>query len=63
MHVVVAIDYFTKWVEVEALSRITKKKTTDFVCRNLVCRYGILYSLIADNGRQFDNHNFREFCQ
>lgn len=63
MHAVVAIDYFTKWVEVEALSRITEKKTTDFVCRNLVCQYGIPYSLIADNGRQFDNHNFREFCQ
>lgn len=60
---IVIIDYFTKWVEVEALSRITEKKMTDFVWRNLVCRYGIPYALIADNGRQFDNNNFREFCQ
>ena len=30
-HAIVAIDYFTKWIEVEALSRITEKKTTDFV--------------------------------
>ena len=37
MHAIVAIDYFTKWIEVEALSRITEKKTTDFVWRNLVC--------------------------
>ncbi|XP_024033455.1 uncharacterized protein LOC112095582 [Citrus clementina] len=59
-HAIVAIDYFTKWVEVEALSRITEKKTTDFVWRNLVCRYGILYALVTDNGRQFDNHSFRE---
>ncbi|XP_052287208.1 uncharacterized protein LOC127898758 [Citrus sinensis] len=51
-HAIVAIDYFTKWIEVEALSRITEKKTTDFVWRNLVCRYGIPYALITDNGRQ-----------
>ncbi|XP_052300414.1 uncharacterized protein LOC127903754 [Citrus sinensis] len=62
-HAIVAIDYFTKWIEVEALSRITEKKTTDFVWRNLVCRYGIPYALVTDNGRQFDNHSFRDFCQ
>lgn len=47
----------------EALSRITEKKITDFLWRNIVCRYGIPYTLIVDNGRQFDNHNIREFCQ
>ncbi|KAH9668850.1 Ribonuclease H [Citrus sinensis] len=62
-HAIVAIDYFTKWIEVEALSRITEKKTTDFVWRNLVCRYGIPYALVTDNGRQFNNHSFRDFCQ
>ena len=60
-HAMVVIDYFTKWIEV-VLSRITEKKTTDFVWRNLVCRYGIPYALITDNGRQFDNHNFMDFC-
>lgn len=30
---------------------------------NLVYQYVILYALIANNGRQFDNHNFMEFCQ
>ncbi|KAH9684964.1 Ribonuclease H [Citrus sinensis] len=62
-HAIIAIDYFTNWIEVEALSRITEKKTTDFVWRNLVCRYGIPYALVTDNGRQFDNHSFRDFCQ
>ena len=62
-HAIVAIDYFTKWIEVEALSKITEKKTTDFVWRNLVCRYGIPYALVTDNGRQFDNHSFRDFCR
>ena len=62
-YVIVAIDYFTKWVEVEALNRITEKKTTDFVWRNLVYHYGIPYALVADNGRQFNNNNFKEFYQ
>ena len=44
-----AVDYFTKWVKVKALSRIIEKNITDFMLRNLVCRYGIPYALIADN--------------
>lgn len=62
-HVVVAVDYFTKWIEVETLSMIIEKKTTKFVWRKIVCPYRIPYALIEDNGRQFDNHIFREFCQ
>ena len=62
-HAIIAIDYFTKWIEVEAFSRITEKKTTDFVWRNMVCRYGIPYILVTDNGRQFNNYSFRDFCQ
>lgn len=62
-HAIMVINYFTKWVEVEALSRITEKKTTDFVWRNLVYHYGIPYALVADNGRQFNNNNFKEFYQ
>ena len=62
-HAIVAIDYFTKWVEVGVLSQITERKTTDFIWRNIICRYGIPYAIVTDNGRQFDNGNFREFCR
>lgn len=40
-----------------------EKKTTDFVWKNIICRYRIPCAIITDNGRQFDNHNFMEFCQ
>ena len=63
MHAIAAIDYFIKWVEVEALSQITERKTIDFIQKNIICRYGIPYAIIIDNGKQFDNHNFRKFCQ
>ena len=52
---VVDIDYFTKWVEAEALATITKKNVRSFVWRNIIYRYIILRVLVSDNGRQFDN--------
>lgn len=42
-YVVVAIDYFTKWVEDEPLATINAKKLKDFVYRAILCRYWIPY--------------------
>ena len=59
---VVGIDYFTKWVEAEALAIIIEKNVRSFVLKNIICRYGILRVLVSDNGKQFDNDAFRDFC-
>ena len=59
---VVGIDYFTKWVEAKTLATITKKNVRNFVWKNIICRYGILRVLVSDNGKQFDNDVFRDFC-
>lgn len=59
---VVAIDYFTKWVEAEPLAKITKKNICDFTWKSIVCRFGIPCIIIIDNGKQFDNAQYREFC-
>ena len=58
----VAIDYFTKWVEAEALATITEARIQNFVWKNIICRFGIPLTIISDNGRQFDNQGFRDFC-
>ena len=58
----IAIDYFTKWVEAEALATITKAKVQNFVWKNIVCRFGIPRTIISDNGHQFDSQKFRSFC-
>ena len=47
----VAIDYFTKWVEAEALATITETKVQNFVWKKIVCRFGIPRTIILDNGR------------
>ena len=59
---IVGIDYFTKWVEAEALATITEKNVQSFVWRNIVCRFRIPRALVSDNGKQFDNNSFRDFC-
>ena len=59
---VVGIDYFTKWVEVEALTTIIEKNVRSFVWRCIICRFGIPSVLVSDNGKQFDNDSFRDFC-
>ena len=56
-----AIDYFTKWVEAEALANIRDVDVKKFVWKNTVTRFGVPDSLISDNGLQFDSRAFREF--
>ena len=48
---VVGIDYFTKWVEAEALAIITKKNIRSFVWRNIICKYVIPRVLVFNNER------------
>ncbi|KAL0463137.1 UNVERIFIED_CONTAM: hypothetical protein Slati_0201300 [Sesamum latifolium] len=49
----VAIDYFTKWVEAEPLARITDWEVMKFIWKNIICRFGLSRELISDNNRQF----------
>ncbi|XP_022142669.1 uncharacterized protein LOC111012723 [Momordica charantia] len=55
--------YKTQRAEAEALATITEKKITKFVWQNIVCRFGVPHAIISDNGKQFDNANFRNFCE
>ena len=59
---VIEIDYFIKWVEIEPLTAITEKNARSFVWKRIICRFGIPRVLIFDNGKQFNNDAFRDFC-
>ena len=59
---IVDIDYFTKWVEVEALATIHEKNVWSFMWKNIFYRYGIPRVLVSDNGKRFDDDTFRDFC-
>ncbi|XP_049342936.1 uncharacterized protein LOC125807268 [Solanum verrucosum] len=58
--ILVAIDYFTKWVEDSTYKAVTKKVVADFVRNNLVCRFGIPESIITDNAANLNNDLMRE---
>uniref|UniRef100_A0A2N9IV79 Uncharacterized protein n=1 Tax=Fagus sylvatica TaxID=28930 RepID=A0A2N9IV79_FAGSY len=59
---IVATDYFTKWVEAEPLARITDSESRKFVWKNIITHFGIPKCLISDNGTQFDNGPFKKYC-
>lgn len=59
---VVAIDYFIKWVEAQPLASNTKEQIQRFIWASIVCSFGIPKVIISDNGCQFDNHLFKQFC-
>ena len=56
-----AVDYFTKWTEIEALANIRDVDVKKFVWKNIVTRFGMPNSLISDNRLQFDSKAFRTF--
>ena len=60
---VVRINYFTKWVEAEPLAKITQQNVKNLVWKNIVCRFRVPRVLISNNGRQFDNALFKDFCE
>ncbi|GKV19462.1 hypothetical protein SLEP1_g29723 [Rubroshorea leprosula] len=61
-HLVVAVDYFTKWVEARPLSSLTSRRIEDFVFSAIICRYGIPNQIVTDNGPEFNCTSFRDCC-
>ncbi|GKV35525.1 hypothetical protein SLEP1_g43782 [Rubroshorea leprosula] len=59
---VVAVDYFTKWIEAKPLSTTTEKKIEEFLFNSILCKFGIPKRIIADNGPQFRATALRSFC-
>nr|GFA28314.1 reverse transcriptase domain-containing protein [Tanacetum cinerariifolium] len=59
---IVAMDYFTKWIEAKAVAMITGGQVKKFVWDNIVCRFGISGEIISDNGKQFADNPFKDWC-
>ncbi|GJT41080.1 reverse transcriptase domain-containing protein [Tanacetum coccineum] len=59
---IVAMDYFTKWIEAKAVATITGNQVKKFVWDNIVCRFGLPGEIISDNGKQFVDNPFKDWC-
>ena len=59
-YVGVAVDYFMKYMEAEALAIITTNRIIN-VYTSIFYRYGVPIKIVSNNGTQFDNAKFRRF--
>jgi hypothetical protein len=61
-YVVVALEYFSMWIEANPLATITLVTVQKFFWQNIVCRFGVPKAITVDNGTQFDVEAFKVFC-
>ncbi|GKF36998.1 reverse transcriptase domain-containing protein [Tanacetum coccineum] len=59
---IVAVDYFTKWLEAKAVATITCNQVKKFVWDNIVCRFGLPGEIVSDNCKQFSDNPFKDWC-
>jgi transposase InsO family protein len=60
-HLLVAIDKFSKWVEVRPITNLRAEQVVTFFT-DIIHRFGVPNSIITDNGSQFTGRKFLEFC-
>ncbi|XP_057734574.1 uncharacterized protein LOC130950023 [Arachis stenosperma] len=59
-YLIVAIDYYTKWIEAEPLASISSSNCRKFMWRQVITRFGIPEVVISDNETQFTDKKFIE---
>ncbi|GJZ44840.1 reverse transcriptase domain-containing protein [Tanacetum coccineum] len=60
---IVAMDYFTKWIEAKAVATISGSQVKKFVWDNIVCHFGLPGEIVSDNGKQFSGDPFKDWCE
>ncbi|GKA83830.1 reverse transcriptase domain-containing protein [Tanacetum coccineum] len=61
--IIVAIDYFTKWIEVKPLAKTTGREVKNFVWQNIICRFGLPRVIVTDIGTQLVNDPIKSWCE
>jgi len=57
---IVVVDYFIKWIEVEPLAKIMATNVQSFMWK-IVCRFRVPHIIMTDNGRQFVDRKLESF--
>jgi len=53
-YILLAIDYFTKWVELAFYSMLKAKHVARFIENKIICQYRVPQEIISDNGSYFE---------
>jgi hypothetical protein len=61
--IVIAVEYFMKWIEAMPLTNVNSATIKTFFWQNIICRYGVPRHITVDNAKYFNNAMFKGFCQ
>jgi len=61
--ILVAIEYFTKWVEVASYASVTRSVEIRFIKKEIICWYGLPRKIITDNATNLNNKMMKEMCE
>ena len=61
--ILVATEYFTKWVEAVPLRKATGGAVANFIEENIIMRFGVPHRIINDNDTPFVNSVVRKMLE
>ena len=61
-YVLVVCDYFTKWVESFAMPNQEAETVARILVDEVICRFGVPYSIHSDQGTNFESTLFQQVC-
>jgi transposase-like protein len=56
-HILVAVDKFTKWIEVRTVAIVTSKEAAKFI-EEITHRFGVPNRIVTDLGKAFTGSEF-----
>ena len=60
---IVATDYFTKWVKAIPMKKVEQKDVISFIKEHIIHRFGIPQTIITDQGTMFIDDEMKEFME
>ncbi|PKI75181.1 hypothetical protein CRG98_004405 [Punica granatum] len=62
LFILVAIDYFTKWIEAITLASVIVKAVARFLKRDVIARYGVPATIIMNYAKNLNKKIIDELC-
>ncbi|XP_045802291.1 uncharacterized protein LOC123895859 [Trifolium pratense] len=60
-YILVGIDYFTKWIEVVALTNVDQEAVINFIQNHIIYRFGLPKTITTDQGTLFVGRKMQDF--
>jgi hypothetical protein len=61
-HILVAVDKFTKWIELRCVAKVTSEEAVKFIA-DIKHRFSVPNRIITNLGKAFTGSVFSDFCQ